>query len=503
MQKRKSLLAGIVILVYLLSYIVPSSAASGPNVMINNKMLSTNVAPVYSDGVVLVPAKEMAEALGGTFTSDRVTLSGTVRQGENELVFRLDNNTPKYNGKYIKSPAAMKLSGYRYLLPLEFSAKNMGAEVYMDTARNTILVFKPVDGKIVYEVRPGDTLWIISQLFGTSISSLRQLNNVTSDWLYVGQKLVIKYFTPFNTPIPALTSKNATVFSGPAFSSGVIGYLVSWTDISVVGKNGDWFKVTTPKGSGYLHYSVTYMKQDITDKAANSTYFNSTIPVDTSRDTVTFTQYTVQWGDSIWSLSLKYGIPDYELAQANGISPYAELSKGQILKVPVHNIAVKDKLGPQYGEVLDWFKEGQYVFPIGKTGKVTDIETGKSFNVKRTMGSNHSDTETLTAQDTQIMKDIFGGYWNWNRRAFILEIDGRQFAVSVAGMPHAGVDGAPYLKDVANRSDNWGYGPNYDSIAGNGMAGHFDLYFLNCLRHKDNLMDDAHQYRVLLAGGMQ
>jgi hypothetical protein len=36
-----------------------------------------------------------------------------------------------------------------------------------------------------------------------------------------------------------------------------------------------------------------------------------------------------------------------------------------------------------------------------------------------------------------------------------------------------------------------------------GMSGHFDVYFLNCLRHKDNLMDASHQYRVLLAGGLE
>jgi peptidoglycan DL-endopeptidase CwlS len=48
-----------------------------------------------------------------------------------------------------------------------------------------------------------------------------------------------------------------------------------------------------------------------------------------------------------------------------------------------------------------------------------------------------------------------------------------------------------------------GYGPNYDRISGNGMDGHFDLYFLNCLRHKDNLMDSAHQYKVLTAAGLR
>jgi len=70
-------------------------------------------------------------------------------------------------------------------------------------------------------------------------------------------------------------------------------------------------------------------------------------------------------------------------------------------------------------------------------------------------------------------------------------------------MPHAGVDGVTFLANVDNRSDNWGYGPNYDSIAGNGMDGHFDVYFVNCLRHVDNKLDPAHQYRVLMSGGLK
>ena len=74
------------------------------------------------------------------------------------------------------------------------------------------------------------------------------------------------------------------------------------------------------------------------------------------------------------------------------------------------------------------------------------------------------------------MKEIFGGYWNWNRRPFILEFNGRQFAVSISGMPHAGVDGVPFMQNVANRSDNW-CEPNYDTIAGNGIDGHSTYIF--------------------------
>jgi LysM repeat protein len=236
---------------------------------------------------------------------------------------------------------------------------------------------------------------------------------------------------------------------------------------------------------------------------AKSSYFNSNIPVDTSNDSVANNDYVVSRGDSIWSVSQKFGLSDSELASANNMTTTTMLYPGQTLKIPVHNIAVKSTPGAQYGEVLDWFTEARYLFPIGKTGKVTDIASGKSFMVKRTMGASHSDTEPLTAGDTAIMKDIFGGSWSWKIRPFILETDGRRFAVSISGMPHAGVDGVPYLQNVDNRSGNYGYGPNDDTISGNGMDGHFDLYFLNCLRHVDNKLDPEHQYNVLLAGGLQ
>ncbi|HEX2928020.1 MAG TPA: LysM peptidoglycan-binding domain-containing protein, partial [Ruminiclostridium sp.] len=344
----------------------------------------------------LTPAKELSAALGGTFVYDSATTSGILRQGENELAFSLDSAVAKLNGKYVQAPAPLKVINNRFMIPAQFVAEKFGAEVYMRASKNTLMIFQPVDGKIVYQVVSGDTLWIVSQLFGTSVSSIKQMNNLTGDMIIIGQKLIIKNYT------------------------------------------------------------------------------------------------------SVSSI-----IPQSELAAANGLTLSSVLYIGQALKIPVHSIAVKSTPGAQYGEVLDWFKEAQYVFPIGKTGRFIDAATGKSFMAQRTMGASHSDTETLTSQDSDMMKEIFGGSWNWSRRSFILEVDGRRFAVSVAGMPHAGVDGAPYLQNVSGRSDNWGYGPNYDRIPGNGMNGHFDVYFLNCLRHNDNQIDPLHQFSVLVSGGLQ
>lgn len=501
----RNVLAVIVIAVLLALSVVPVMAdTSGvTGVVVNNQKVTSNTPPVISNGVLLVPAKEFVTALGGSFSYDNTSLAASIKLGENELVFRLDNNIAKLNGKFVQAPGSMIIANNRFMIPVQFVAEKLGAEVYISTGKNLIMVFQPVGGKLVYQVMSGDSLWIISQLFRTTVDTLKQMNNLTSDTIFIGQQLTIKSFTSFSAAIPAQTSNSATLFSGAGFGYSVVGYLQSKTSISVVGKNGNWYKVTTPKGNGYLYYTVVGITQDTVDSASDSTYFNSQIAVDTSKDSITYNSYTVQSGDYIWSLAQKFSIPDYELSAANNILSASSLIPGQVLTIPVHNIPVKSTTIQGYGEILDWFKEGQYLFPIGKAGKFTDLQTGKSFMAKRTIGANHSDTETLTAQDTASMKDIFGGSWIWKTRPFILEVDGRQFAVSVAGMPHAGVDGAPFLANVDNRSDNWGSGPNYDSISGNGMDGHFDVYFLNSLRHVDNKIEPQHQYNILTAGGLQ
>lgn len=71
-------------------------------------------------------------------------------------------------------------------------------------------------------------------------------------------------------------------------------------------------------------------------------------------------------------------------------------------KIPVHTIAKTQVVGKKYGEMLDWWTEEQYVFTIGKIAKVTDLSTGKSFNIKRTIGANHADFKNLKVTTLQL-----------------------------------------------------------------------------------------------------
>lgn len=146
--------------------------------------------------------------------------------------------------------------------------------------------------------------------------------------------------------------------------------------------------------------------------------------------------------------------------------------------------------------MMQWFGGVENIFSIGSVATVTDLNTGLAFKVKRTYGYNHSDTETLTAADTAIMKRAAGGSWNWTRHPVIVEVNGYKIAGSMAPFPHAGRDDQPANITVSNRSGDYGTGENLDTVKGNNMDGHFDIHFLGSRTHGSNSIDPDHQAAV-------
>ncbi len=51
--------------------------------------------------------------------------------------------------------------------------------------------YKPIEGSNIYVVKKGDTLWNIARNFGISVDELKKANNLTSNSLSIGQTLVI------------------------------------------------------------------------------------------------------------------------------------------------------------------------------------------------------------------------------------------------------------------------------------------------------------------------
>ena len=151
-------------------------------------------------------------------------------------------------------------------------------------------------------------------------------------------------------------------------------------------------------------------------------------------------------------------------------------------------------------QMLHW-SEVDKLWPRDTYATIIDYDTGKSFRVMRSGGYNHADVETATAEDTAILKSLYGGAFSWSRRAIIVQVNGRSIAASMAGMPHAGRDDMPNRAMVSNRSGGYGYGQNLDAVKGNDMDGVFDIHFYGSKTHGSNSVCSQHQAQVKRAAG--
>lgn len=367
-----------------------------------------------------------------------------------------------------------------------------------------------------YTVQKGDSYWNISQKFNTTLKSVLSSNGATeSSSLYIGQKIII--------PSHTYTVQKGDTYYLIAKKCGVT--LSALLEINKATENSNLYigqKITIPEKTFHKTHIVqkdeTYwliarkygvnLKELLSiNNASESTVLNVgdvlKIPSGGNNSNsayITYITHTVGNGDTLWNLAIKYGIPYSELLEVNSLSESSYIYTGMELKIPVHHIPVK--YAPDgYGELLNWFTEAQYVIPINTDFKIVDLETGKSFNARRTVGSGHADCEPLTAQDTAIMKEIWGGNFNWNKRSVLVKYNGRTIAASAAGMLHAGNEGAEGGAWTTWRSDDYGAGINYDYIKGNDAHGHFDLHFYKSIGHSSGTENATHQKNVLRSAG--
>ena len=142
---------------------------------------------------------------------------------------------------------------------------------------------------------------------------------------------------------------------------------------------------------------------------------------------------------------------------------------------------------------LDWFKQVRALWSRGVIAEITDIDTGKTFQVKRTYGTNHADVEPLTLEDTKIIKEIWGGF-SWKRRAVVVRFENCTLAGSMSAMPHAGIDKKPANAILNKRSGGYGRGYNLDSVKNNGADGVMDLHFNKVQKSMQDMVMKAANY---------
>ncbi len=172
--------------------------------------------------------------------------------------------------------------------------------------------------------------------------------------------------------------------------------------------------------------------------------------------------------------------------------------------IPVSRGTARRTAQGTVGEYLNWWSEvkGKLV-DRGTVIDIKDLGTGLEYQVMMTYGANHADVEALTLKDANVILDILGGAYSWERRPVLATVNGRTIAASMSAMPHAGRDEKPAEAWVSGRSVGFGTGYNLDKIKNNGQDGVMDLHFAGSTRHMDGRQDSKHQAAVRSAAGLE
>lgn len=181
-----------------------------------------------------------------------------------------------------------------------------------------------------YTVQSGDSVWGISNKFGITMDQLIQWNNIQNNFIYPGQKLTIKGSQENGSSTN--NSGNNTNSSGNAGTSN--GGQTTGAKYTVQSGDSVW-KISNDHGItmaqliewNNIKNNFVYPGQQliVSNGGSSNTGANtgntsgSNSSNSSSSNTASGTKYTVKTGDSVWSVSNKYGITMAQLIQWNNI----------------------------------------------------------------------------------------------------------------------------------------------------------------------------------------
>ncbi|MEF9936507.1 LysM peptidoglycan-binding domain-containing protein [Carnobacterium sp.] len=172
-----------------------------------------------------------------------------------------------------------------------------------------------------YTVKSGDSLWGIASKHGVSVANLKSWNNLKSDMIFVGQKLIVKGGTTTPTPKPDPTpTPDPTPNPGTSSTYTVKAGDSLW---SIANKHG--VSVANLKSWNNLKSDIILVGQKLTVKGGTTTPAPNPGTGNGSNNgngggTTTGSTYTVKSGDSLWAIANKHGVSVANLKAWNNLS---------------------------------------------------------------------------------------------------------------------------------------------------------------------------------------
>lgn len=189
--------------------------------------------------------------------------------------------------------------------------------------------YKEGESQEIYTVKKGDSLWKIANKYNTTVEKLKSANNLKTNTLSVGQKLVIP-----------------SISVSPEVS-----------DTYIVQKGDSLWSIANK-----FNMTVSELK-NLNNLTNNLLSIGQVLKIKDSSNNGK-TTYTVQKGDSLWVIANKYGITTEELKNYNKLTSNL-LSIGQVLKIPQGKTSTENIYTVKKGDSL-WTIANRYNTTVEK-----------------------------------------------------------------------------------------------------------------------------------------
>ncbi|WP_404820219.1 LysM peptidoglycan-binding domain-containing protein [Ligilactobacillus agilis] len=167
-------------------------------------------------------------------------------------------------------------------------------------------------------VKAGDTLWALAQKYGTTVEKLRQLNGLASDAYLIHVGDVIKVDGQVTTTTTTNAQATSTVSSEASQTSQAAATASSEAN-------------QTSQAAATASSEANQTSQATSTASSEASQAASTSQAATPYVAANHVTYTVQAGDSLYTIAQKYGVTVDSLRQANTLG--ATLQVGQSLTV--------------------------------------------------------------------------------------------------------------------------------------------------------------------------
>ncbi len=251
--------------------------------------------------------------------------------------------------------------------------------------------------------------------------------------------------------------------------SEVIGDVPVGTAVQIIDMAGDWYRVNVLETQGYVSKQYIQLSKAKSTTSLLKPGMDGVAIADMQRE-------LYSRGFFPGPVTGYYG--DLTLVAVQAFQKEAGLSQDGIVGESTLDMLYGDndiksnaaKMAGIEGAVqLSTWDEINKLWKKGTTALVTDVKTGLQYTAYRFGGWYHADVEPKTAEDTAVMKQIFGS-WTWDRRPIWVTIDGVTYAASQHGKPHM-----------------------VDVIKDNDFPGHFCIHFNDSKVHETSKECPRHQ----------